>query len=61
MNQKERTLVHLINLSGHSQTGYFSPIAMKDITVSLAGGFKRAVQSASLKTFQLECEGHGPR
>ena len=42
MNQNERTLVHLINLSGHSQTGYFSPIAMRDITVSLAGGFKRA-------------------
>jgi hypothetical protein len=42
MNQKERTSVHLIKMSGHSQTGYFSPIAMDDITVSLAGHFKRA-------------------
>jgi hypothetical protein len=39
MNQNERTLVHLISLSAHSQTGYFSPIAMKGITVSLVGGF----------------------
>ena len=39
---RKRTLVHLVNLSGHSQTGYFQPIAMHDIEVSLADGFRKA-------------------
>jgi hypothetical protein len=42
MRQGERTLLHLINLSGHSQTGYFSPIPMSDIQIQVAGVFKTA-------------------
>jgi hypothetical protein len=42
MWQNGRTLLHLINLSGHSQTGYFAPIPMSNIQVQLAGAFKSA-------------------
>jgi hypothetical protein len=42
MRQKGRTLLHLVNLSGHSQTGYFAPIPMQPIQVSLEGEFRLA-------------------
>ena len=42
MRQEGRTLVHVINLSGQSQTGYFAPIPMRDIRVELLGNFKTA-------------------
>jgi hypothetical protein len=44
MNQpsRGRTLVHFVNLSGHSSTAYFSPIEMRDILVELAGTFSSA-------------------
>jgi hypothetical protein len=42
MRQGRRTLLHLINLSGHSQTGYFAPITMSGIQVQIAGAFKTA-------------------
>lgn len=44
MEQKEkgRTLLHLINLSGHSQTAYFPPVPMRAIRVNLQGPFARA-------------------
>jgi hypothetical protein len=42
MRQNGRTLLHLINMSGHSQTAYFAPIPMSDIRVQLAGDFKTA-------------------
>jgi hypothetical protein len=37
--EKERTLVHLVNVSGHSGTGYFSPLATGPIEIDLAGEF----------------------
>jgi hypothetical protein len=42
MRQRGRTLLHLINVSGHSQTGYFPPIPMSGIQVQVAGAFKTA-------------------
>jgi hypothetical protein len=42
MRQERRTLLHLINMSGHSQTGYFAPIPMTGIRVEVAGNFKSA-------------------
>ena len=42
MRQDDRTLLHLINLSGHSQTGYFAPVPMDGIHVQLAGTFGSA-------------------
>ena len=40
MRQGTRTLLHLINLSGHSQTGYFAPVPMSGIQVRVAGNYK---------------------
>lgn len=42
MNQGNRTLLHMLNLSGHSDTGYYSPVPMKDIQINIAGTFKTA-------------------
>jgi hypothetical protein len=42
MQQGGRTQLHLINLSGHSETGYFSPVPMQAIRVRLAGRFSSA-------------------
>jgi hypothetical protein len=44
--QRRRTLVHLVNLSGHSQTAYFDPIPMRDIRVEVAGEFTNARSAA---------------
>jgi hypothetical protein len=38
----DRTLVHLVNASGHADTAYFEPIEMRDLAVELAGDFARA-------------------
>jgi Hypothetical glycosyl hydrolase 6 len=40
--QHKRTLVHFVNLSGHSDTAYFAPIEMRDIAVELDEPFTRA-------------------
>jgi hypothetical protein len=40
MRQGKRTLLHVINLSGHSQTGYFAPVPIPGIRVQVAGAFK---------------------
>jgi hypothetical protein len=42
MRQGPRTLVHLVNLSGHSQTGYFPPVPMTDIRIDVDVPFKSA-------------------
>ncbi len=42
MYQNGHTLLHLINLSGHSQTAYFAPVPMTGIQVQIAGVFKTA-------------------
>ena len=42
MRQNGRTLLHLINLSGHSQTGYFAPIPLSNVNVEVMGTHKSA-------------------
>lgn len=42
MNQGGHTLLHLINMSGQSQTAYFAPVPMVGIRVELEGHFKTA-------------------
>ncbi len=39
---RNRTQVHFVNLTGHSQTGYFAPIPMRDILVNVTGEFRDA-------------------
>jgi hypothetical protein len=49
MKQNGKNILHLINLSGHSETGYFPPIAMTNIHLKIEGSFgeARALRSAS--------------
>ncbi|MDQ1471430.1 MAG: hypothetical protein QOJ99_2910 [Bryobacterales bacterium] len=42
MKQKERTMLHLINMSGQAETGYFAPVAMRNIRVQVEGTFRSA-------------------
>ncbi|MBL8228215.1 MAG: hypothetical protein JNL98_07050 [Bryobacterales bacterium] len=42
MRQGSRTLIHLINLSGHSQTGYFAPVPMSGIGIDVEASASRA-------------------
>jgi hypothetical protein len=37
-----RTLVHLVNASGHADTAYFDPVEMRDVAIDLAGEFTQA-------------------
>ena len=39
---RRRTLVHLVNVTGHSGTAYFPPVEMRDIRIDLALDFSRA-------------------
>ncbi len=41
-SKPKRTLLHFVNLSGHSDTAYFAPVEMRDIAVEFAGEFRRA-------------------
>jgi len=45
MKQKERkrSLLHLVNMSGHSTNTFFDAIEMKNISVRLQGKYKKAV------------------
>ncbi|HSW51084.1 MAG TPA: hypothetical protein VLH09_12960, partial [Bryobacteraceae bacterium] len=57
MRQGNRTLLHLVNLSGHSQTAYFAPVPMKDIRVDVAGAYKRATTARSAGAVPLTVSG----
>ena len=56
MKQNGRQLLHLINLSGHSQTGYFPPIPMHDIRIKLAGEFTSAQTVRSPRRLEISHE-----
>jgi hypothetical protein len=59
MNQlhRNRTLVHLVNGSGHSSTAYFSPVPMRDIDVEVRGTFRRARSARSGSALPLTTSG----
>jgi len=40
--RRNRTLVHFVNLSGHSQTAWFDPVPMRGLRVSVEGEFAAA-------------------
>jgi len=42
MRQGNRQLLHLNNLSGHTDTAYFDPIPFADIGIKIRGRFARA-------------------
>jgi hypothetical protein len=43
---RNRTLVHLVNGSGHHDTAYFAPIPMRDIRIELPGNVTRVRATA---------------
>jgi hypothetical protein len=57
MEQAGRTQLHLINLSGHSETAYFAPIPMREIRVDLRGAFHNA--RAVRHPMDLKIRSHG--
>lgn len=59
--QVARILVHLVNLSGHSDTAYFPPIAMPEITVELADEFKSARSTALALDLPVSRQGRSGR
>ena len=44
---RKRTLVHLVNGTGHSDTAYFPPLELRDIRIDLARGFTRATAAST--------------
>jgi Hypothetical glycosyl hydrolase 6 len=58
MKQGDRHLVHLVNLSGHSQTAYFDPIPMRDVRVEVKGAFASARAVRAGKDLSVSREGN---
>jgi hypothetical protein len=44
---RTRTLVHLVNGTGHSDTAYFPPVELRNIGIDLARKFNRATAVSS--------------
>lgn len=59
--QRGRTIVHFVNLSGHSSTAYFSPLPMHDIEVQLEGEFQRARSARLDRALELSPSGRYTR
>jgi len=57
MRQRDRRLVHLINLSGHSDTAYFRAVPMTNIRVSVKGKFSSAHAVKSDQTITVSKNG----
>jgi hypothetical protein len=58
---RNRTLLHLVNVSGHSDTGYFAPVEMRDITVQVAEEFRNARAVSSNQQLVVTREGRHSR
>jgi hypothetical protein len=54
---RKRTLVHFVNLSGHSDTAYFAPVEMRDVTVELAQEFRQATAARLNKALPVTVAG----
>ena len=61
MNQGDRHFVHLVNISGHSQTAYFGAVPMSDISVQVKGVFGSARAVRAGKDLQLTRAGEYAR
>lgn len=57
MRQRGRTLLHLVNLTGHSGTAYFAPIPMRDIRIEVAEPVSRARAVALGRVIPVHKEG----
>jgi hypothetical protein len=57
MRQGDRHLVHLVNLSGHSQTAYFKAVPMSQIQVQVKGAFSTAKAIRSRQDLAITRQG----
>jgi hypothetical protein len=57
MRQKDRNLMHFINLTGHSDTAYFNPIRIAGINVRVKGNFKSAKAVKSGQSIEVRNAG----
>jgi len=57
MEQGSRRLLHLVNLTGHSHTGYFAPVPMHNIRVEVAGKYRSAHTVRAPGELPLRSEG----
>jgi len=56
MRQKDRHLMHFMNMTGHSDTAYFNPIPMRDIHVRVNGNFRSANAIRSGQSIAVKSE-----
>jgi hypothetical protein len=54
---RRRTLVHLVNATGHSGTAYFPPVELRDIRIALAREGRRATVVSSSRELPVTSEG----
>jgi hypothetical protein len=54
---RRRTLVHVVNATGHSGTAYFPPVELRDIRIQLAREFHRATAVGLNRTLTVTGEG----
>ncbi len=57
MSHGDRHFVQFVNLSGHSQTGYFDPLPVRDVRVHLKGPFRSAHAVRAGKDLGVSREG----
>jgi hypothetical protein len=57
MRQHQRQLVHLVNLSGHSDTAYHEPLPINDTVVELKGSFSKAYAVRAKETLKVTRKG----
>jgi hypothetical protein len=54
---RRRTLLHLVNGTGHSGTAYFPPLELRDIRIELAREFRRATAVSLDRSLTVTGEG----
>ena len=54
---KRRMVLHLVNMSGHSDTAYFPPVEMRNVRLEVAGDFRRATAVSSGRSLAVSTDG----
>jgi hypothetical protein len=54
---RRRTLLHLVNGTGHQDTAYFPPVELRDIRIELASDVRRVLAVALGRTLPIEGSG----
>jgi hypothetical protein len=57
MKQGDHHLVHLVNVTGHSDTAYFNPVPMSNIQIQVKGSFRQAKTIRGVKELAVSSSG----